>query len=218
MPKKSYAKKRYSRKTTTLTKKKILDIVHKGNMPSTTYKFQRTYRYFDGSNYSVYSSNLGPAYYALLFQLQDVPGYLEFVDLYDQYCIMKVVCTFYSVGTSQITTPSTNYVSNIITAIDYDDATVPSTLDSLLERSGCKINSASKQSFSVTLQPRVAKEIFKTTLLTGYATGEPGAWIDCANPDIPHYGLKIGVTEAPTNASVRWNLFIKYYLQFRNVR
>jgi len=194
--------------------KKVLSIVHKDGMKGPVHKFIRSIRQ---AAFLYNPSAVLDQAFAFQFTLNDVPNVSEFTVLYDSYCISKVIMICIPVGNTGITNATNNQTSTIAHVIDYDDANVPSTMNELMQYAAVKVRTCNTQ-FSISLIPRVAVEIYKTAVTTGYGVGPEKAWLDCANADIPHYGIKMVMTPGSAAFLSQYQVYFKYYLEFRGIR
>jgi hypothetical protein len=129
---------------------------------------------------------------SLQFSLDQVPGYTEFTNLYDAYSIDSVDITFvWWQPYSGVTSGAAQSPCMIITP-DYDDAATPATFDEVGEFSTASLHpmSLAKNSFTITVKPRVATSLFRAGVTSGYGWGGQSQVIDCGTADVPHYGLK----------------------------
>lgn len=155
--------------------------------------------------------------YSLVFSLNQLPNYTEFVALYDQYCIKAVKVLLLpqenvsAVGNAARTTPI------LLTAYDYNDASAIANEAQILEYETVKMH---KFTSIVTryLSPKPAMAVYKTPLTTGYAAPTRATWIECASPDIQHYGLKIFIPPCDASDQQGWRLYVTYYLSFRDIK
>ena len=152
------------------------------------------------------------AYGALVFTLASVPGSAEFTTLYDQYKINAVSVCFYpkqTAVTSLITTDNIRANARIATAIDYNDDTVPLTMDVLREYESCEVD---------VIVNKHERYIPKPLFLNNSGQNVNG-WVSTANPSTRFYGLKYGIepTQA-VGASFTYNVEVVYYLAFKNTK
>ena len=155
---------------------------------------------------------------ALQFNLNQIPNVAEFTALYDQYQIKGIQWTLLPRWNSgeggDPTVVNNNLISPVFTVLDYDDATAPSSLDDLMQYQNLKQtrNAVPHRRY---FKPQVLISNYRTALTTGYAP-KKNQWLDIAQPDIPHFGLKYGI---PVNGeSMKYDVMVKYYLAFKNVR
>lgn len=145
-----------------------------------------------------------------------VPASSELTNLFQQWKIDKVVCKAvpsrssadYSDGIP--TVPGYPTFSTLLSVIDYDDNTAPTTIAPLQEHGDCRIEMMDKIK-NYTVKPK----------FSGVVTGAPGTtvsgppmrgFLDCAQPNIEHNGLKFGLV-AEQN---RWvDLYIDIYYTMR---
>lgn len=143
----------------------------------------------------------------LVFKLEDVRGVADFADLYDRYKLTTCVLRFKLVtnpdSTARLNWPLTD--TNTATALqpsnwfpklwycpDYDDNTAE-TLNELKERAKTKcVVLRPNKIIKIVVKPAVTVQTYRTATSTGYAPTW-NQWIDMANRDVPHYGLKFVV-------------------------
>lgn len=135
-----------------------------------------------------------------------VRGASEFADLYDRYMITCVVMKFRLVNNPSATLSLNNTGgsgSNVNTVAfansnwypcmyyckDYDDSAAE-TLQQLQERANTKrIILQPNKFYKIVLRPACTVQTYATAFGTGYAP-KWKQWIDMAQQNVPHYGLK----------------------------
>lgn len=155
------------------------------------------------------------AFASLKFNLSQLPNHSEFTALYDQYKInmvkAEIIPQFDNANVGSST--STNVITQNYSVIDYDDITVPTTMDTLMQYQNLK-RTPSTRIIKRIIKPRFASELFNTGIATAYRP--TSGFIDCNYDTVEHYGLKLGFSSNPQNQ--KWGLKITYYLAFKNVR
>jgi hypothetical protein len=163
--------------------------------------------------------------FALFFKLGDLPQSSSFTSLFDQYRIKRISVTFTpnykQVGIQTASNAFLMPTMQMWYAVDYDDASAPSTLTALQEYSSIKMIdfNDSVKSHTVSFNPRVAIAANQAGAFTAYAN-QANQWLDAAYPNVQHYGLKFGF---PCPNSVAYgippiNIIASYDLEFREVR
>lgn len=188
------------------------------NRPLKSYR-GRTFQVVRSCTQPGYQTTTGSAaVYTLYFMLTQLPNYSEFTGLFDEYMIRKVVVTFINTAAHTITGADQIAGRNppvLYSVIDYDDAATPANGDVLLQYPGCKLTSAMFKRKSWVFKPKAQQLLFGAS---GTPTGSRRrTWINCANGDVPHYGIKFLLTAAP-NGLVYYSVFTRFYLAFRGVR
>lgn len=161
---------------------------------------------------------------ALRFQLNFVNNATEFTTLYDSYMITGVKVYFdYSPdalapGTGSWQDPS--MYPKLWIKRDYDDSAVPSLAEVAdSNQSRCIRFNAVKNTFSMFIRPAVATTLGLTNAQASLGTYSSwNKWIDCANPSVDHYGLKLIAQGVPSADMGKITIRMKYYLKFKNVR
>lgn len=160
---------------------------------------------------------------AMSFSLNALPNSSEFTSLFDQYKIMKVKLRFIPfgdnvnlpistmTGTSSLMSPG----GPLITAIDYDDTTAPTSAADLLQYQASRVTPVPKP-LSMTIRPKFAAEIYRSGLATGY--GARSGWLDTANADVPHYGIKYWMNSpSALSSSFTYQVWAEVYLALKGV-
>lgn len=164
------------------------------------------------------------------FMLQDLPNYTELTALFDQYTIRYIkwylVCR--ASNTSLVESAVTSFIGmpNIICTRDYDSSTAPASsaagYATIQEYSRSKSFSFTpdKRVFSIGLKPATLQATYISAISTGY-TAKFNQVVDCANPDVKHYGL-LYVIQVPASAGMATNVvfdsYATFYLAMKNVR
>jgi hypothetical protein len=149
--------------------------------------------YLSASRGAITTSTTIPSAGALTFILQDLPAYTELTALYDQYRIMKVKVEFIVTGA---TNPLTGPPGLILTALDYNDATTPASVNELVQYETVQSVPVGNY-FERTLQPRSAVAAYSgvfTSFANVYAQ-----WIDTASSSVVHYGIKYYIPAIATS-------------------
>lgn len=122
-------------------------------------------------------------------------------------------------GQPNMGTTSATGFPPLMTAIDYDDNSAPANTGVIMQYQSMKMTN-SNRTHTRTLRPKMSQPVYLTSLVTGYrpTTG----YIDCSYDTVPHYGLKVfadGPLVVPTtSSSMTYQVFMTYYLSFKNVR
>lgn len=113
-----------------------------------------------------------------------------------------------------LVTNSTTTLVELYCAIDYDDATTPSSAATLEAYSTCLVLPPG-QSCSRTFKPRMAVAAYQGAF-TGYASFAP-TWIDVAYPNVQHYGVKYFIPQATALQTQlqSWDITIEYFFTFK---
>lgn len=132
------------------------------------------------------TSNCYDIPFSLYFRLDQLVSYTELTVLADYYKILKAVVTF---ATSNSFSPG-----QVSTYIDYnidkDDAAVPSISDE--DQKSALRQKGFNQFGQATLYcaPKPVVTVYPGSGTASYALMNKGAWIDCNNISVPHYGIK----------------------------
>lgn len=140
----------------------------------------------------------------------------KFQALFDVYKIRKIVMEMIPVSTNnptnnEGTTPQL-FAAKIIYAKDYDDDTTPTSIENLLNRKGSYLTNFNSKK-AISLSPATAVPIYDGTLSYGYKQ-DRNSWLDCNDPNIKYYGIKLALQAAP-NQRVTFHLRTKYFMSFK---
>lgn len=174
------------------------------------------------------------------FKLSDIPAVNEFRSLYDFFKLNAVKLTFLpavtqSVYTQSIQTEGTGgtdvtFVNNtntmsqlrIFSVVDYNDSSVPTTINELREYRNCKVSrytSGHKRFFRVR-----NRMVSNNNNIIQYGRGNPWVSSEAGAIDEEYYGLKVGVDTSGLNPSVTSSGAIllkveaKYYFSCKSVK
>jgi hypothetical protein len=150
------------------------------------------------------------------FTLGQLPDASNFIGLYDEYRINKVIIKFIPKYTDVIlNTAGVNAsMQQLHTAIDYDD--------SLALPSATALNEITQyQSHKFTQGNRIHTRVLvpKIELSVGGGGQAPKSrqWLDCDNSTVLHNGVKVFIPRLNVAATVFYDVQITTYLSFRNV-
>jgi hypothetical protein len=104
-------------------------------------------------------------------------------------------------------------------APDYNDDTNIS-LDNMKELGGVKSQILQPNtSITIVIKPAILGQTYCTTTTTGYAP-KWNTWIDCANHDVPHYGIKMAIDHQGYTLVSPYKIHIepKYYISCKDTR
>lgn len=167
-----------------------------------------------------------PAQAALAFKLSDLLNVDEYKALYDQYKITGVAVRLIPKalqfqGTQTSTTGAIGY-GQVVTAIDYDDQTVPGSKDQLLQYGSAKVTDGNKI-HSRYFAPKILNQVYSSALVTAYAP-KKAQYLDTVNDAVPHFGLKVWI-DAPVIpatmgllTSISYDVYVTYYFKCKNTR
>lgn len=120
----------------------------------------------------------------------------DFTALFDRYKIVGVKYKFlFQANTASVNTQGVPQapLPLITYAFDADDNNTPANRTVVATKQYAKERILNGNStFSVFYKPRITKTVFNGVVSSAY-TSEKACWIDCANPSVPHYGMKLWI-------------------------
>jgi hypothetical protein len=149
---------------------------------------------------------------ALIGQLSQVPGYTEFVNMYDEYKITGIKWKFMPRANSAEAGTNQGLIK-LFTAIDRNDLNPP-TIQDILQYSSLKIT-PSNRTHTRYIKPTVINFANQTALGSGYMSNR--GWLSTDSPTVAHYGLKYLLQQLASGAQ-SYDLIVEYHLAFRNVK
>lgn len=156
---------------------------------------------------------------ALQFKLSSVIDPTDLTQLFDRYKIVGVKLKIHYLQNASFI-PGYSNLPTLYSAFDGDDATPPPTSLGVVSKGYCKSRVLNaNRPMSVYIKPRVTKEIYNSALTTGYSS-EKACWLDCNSADVPHYGLKMWLSDwvggHDNNNAIR--IQPTYYLAMRDTQ
>lgn len=160
----------------------------------------------------------------LVFSLNALPGYSEFLNLYDMYKINAVKVSFIpvsnvtlSLGTAGVIDQYTSNYSRFQSVIDYNDDTALTSANEYREYSTYKWTPNTK------IHKRYFRPRFTPTVTEGsgsYGIATSSGWVATGSNATRWYGVKyhinFGVTASSTLTT--HEVEVKYYLSFKNYK
>jgi len=163
------------------------------------------------------------------FQLALLPNNTEFSNLYDRYMITMVVVKIRLINNMDSQTMPNlatggnpdNIYPRVWYCPDFDDNNTETVLE-LKERSGVKMRVLKPdRDLTIKIKPAVNIQTYRTAVSTGYAPAWK-QWIDIAQPDVPHYGVKwaMEIGGFVPIASYPYSVVVEtlYYFKCKDVR
>lgn len=164
------------------------------------------------------------------FLLADVPNYLEYANLYEQYkiCGIKFQIQYFSqtqYTSSNLTTgDQTSNGVQVMLWTDFDSIDSPAATAAgwkLAFESGraypIRYPNVKRNMQKVYFKPAILSDAFQPAAVDQYAISRKATWLKTGNPNIAHYGVKLMLNAQPTIAPIehRFRYFVTYYVKFR---
>jgi hypothetical protein len=189
--------------------------VHKGTkkMNGKNYNIYKYKQIYYPGNINGSTSDIFGAY---SFQLGDLANVTAFTNLYDQYRLVKVVAHFYHNQIVNASDAGNTIKNHLWVAADHDDTTAWTSSNQAFQYQDVR-HACFNETMEYVVRPRVAAAVYNGTF-SGYANLPSETWLDCAQNNTQHYGLKYCVqASSASTASTSWKVFFTYHIEFRQV-
>lgn len=177
--------------------------VKKSKKVSVTSLQHRFTRWYDSGTFAGNVVN-APLLQSASFALNALPNVSEFANLFDQYKITHVQLRFHlNVDPSAQAAGSAVY-PKLYYATDFDDANAPASFDDLRQHARLQVRVMNpNRPIVVNIKPAVTTLVYRGPTTSSYVP-KWRQFIDMAQTDVPHYGLKWAIDNLTnTNYSVK---------------
>jgi len=157
------------------------------------------------------------------FTLTDCINYSTWSTVFDQYRINMVVVKFIPVQTQVINRPfddttnpgtSVSEIPRFAVSIDRDDSVTPIDIEQLLKRQGTIVKNAT-QPITLKFVPNRLVQIYNGVTVGYKIDIDHRTFLDCAQPGIPHYGLKCVLEATSPSNCYQYRMETYYYVSFK---
>lgn len=165
------------------------------------------------------------------FVMNQIPNWAQYTALFDQYRILRVLMSWRLCGNPDAYAPpnvgtvnQNTFYPDFYAAVDHDDINLVANATEILRKDKVK-TALLKPNYWTTYscRPTPLTQIYDGLTQTGYQIDQSstGKWLDCAQADIPHYGIKwlvdCGTLTGGTNLTqaFAFEYKIKYWVQFK---
>jgi len=152
-------------------------------------------------------------FFSQAITLDSIQGYTDFTSLYDQYRIMRV--DTHLIPEFHVNTTTLTNLSVLWSCVDYDDDTVPASINEVQQFQNARVYANDGQTKIVSYKPHIAVAAYSGTFTS--FTNMAAQWIDAASPSVKHYGLKLAMSTG-SGATVTYYIVSQVWLEFRNTR
>lgn len=164
---------------------------------------------------AITSTSGANGYYGFGFQFQDIPDYIQWASVFDQYKIDSVDIDIRPVTQASLPATAPGYAIGWV-AVDYDDNATPSTIASIQNYSNAMLLSPGR-GLRLRIRPKLDVGIYNSGATNaGAVVG--GLWLDMAYPAIQYHGLKIAINASTSTNVNTWYLLARYSVSMRSSR
>lgn len=160
------------------------------------------------------STSAAEGLYAFSFALSDAADYLHYTSVWDQYRLKEVDVIMIPLTLQSAPATGPGYALCYV-APDYDDASTPANAVAMLSYANMAVLGPSEK-YTFKISPCV--DVATTTSAAAAINGSlsmRAPWLDCSSPSVPHYGMKIAVTQSTSTNLTQWRVFCRYVFDFR---
>lgn len=152
-----------------------------------------------------------------VIQLGNLVNSTDFANLYDQYRINYVVVKFWLRIDPGAQTAGTASYPKLYWYRDYDDATIPASLNEIRENAKCKIAVMNpNRPITIKFKPNTLQLLYQSAVANQF---KPvfGQWLDMSTTSTGHYGIKYAIDNL-TNTNYSVDIEDCFYFQCRQPR
>jgi hypothetical protein len=173
------------------------------------------------SQWAVYgfvtSTTVATGLYAFSTVFTDLPDNANYSAAFDQY---RIDCVEYHViPVTQPSLPASSIGYSFAHVYhDYDDAATPSGTTAALSTANMTVlGPGDKHIRKIKPHVAIAASSSGAAAITGVRNEQAG-WFDAASSNVPHYGLKIVVSQSTSTSANAWYVYARITASLRNVR
>lgn len=156
------------------------------------------------------SSNAAPTYSSITFVVSGLNNFTSMSAVFDEYRILEIECLI-SPNITEVINQTSGGPGTYVTAVDVDDAGVPTSLDQIASYES-SVETKATVSHYHRWEPQYAVAAYSGAF-TSYSLQK--GWIDCSYPNVQHYGIKFGVGVAGLTQDFTYHY--RYRIAFRGV-
>jgi hypothetical protein len=165
----------------------------------------------------VTSTSAAAGLYAFSVQFNELPDYANYATVYDVYKLESLEFHFIPVTQPSLPATSIGY-SFCLIANDYDDATSPSGTSQLYQVPSLTVlGPGEKHTRKIRPHTAVAATSSSAAAITGAGNAVAG-WFDITSSNIPHYGVKVVVSQSTSTNANAWFVFVNAVVSLKSQR
>jgi hypothetical protein len=161
------------------------------------------------------SSSVAEGLYGFQFYAGDLSEISSFTSIFDQYRITAVHIVIKPSAQLSTTASATPPYAYLYVVTDYDDSSTLASASLALNYQNCSIITPG-YSHSRVVRPHV--NLTAASGGSGIAVSRVSPWVDAADTNVIHYGLKCAVTQSTSTNLAQWHIWFRYFVEFRMVR
>lgn len=156
---------------------------------------------------------------SMAFRLNNVPGYTDFTNLYDQYRIDKVKVRFLPLTNSATPIQNGGILPTVFVDVRHDSSTVPANMNALREAQGIREYRLDRP-FTVSLRPKWISTVGDPLQTAVIGAAPRTGWIDTGYYAANHFGLglwfsNLNLASTLDDVYTMVRIDITYYLSMR---
>lgn len=211
----TYRKRKSSGGTTANKKTRMVARKPIKTLGNTVYRFRRNAGLFNLTG----AAGFAPYLNLFTFSLGNLPNASEFAAIFEQYRISHIQLKFYLQTTPEAQAAGSAFIPRLWWYTDHDDATAPTSLDQMRERTDIKCRSLTPyKPIVINVKPAVLMEgqrVFGST--DEVLVPKWKQWLSTATTTTQHLGLKFAIDNF-TNTNYQLAVESVYWFQCKNVQ
>ena len=164
----------------------------------------------------IYPSSTASIPTAFNFKLNNLPGFTDITNMYDQYRITRVDVFYEPCSFAGPTTATGNVGAiTLLTRVDFD-SNVTQTFDQLRECQNTQVHGAFER-WEHSFVPKISQMAYNGATSTGYTVAQGNPWVATSNPDVEYYGFKFAYNQVTSAQIFGGTLCFRVHLEAKNV-
>jgi hypothetical protein len=165
----------------------------------------------------VTSTTVASGLYAFSVTFNELPDFANYATVYDLYRMDSLEFHFIPVTQPSLPAASIGY-SFCLIANDYDDATAPSGTTQLYQVPSLTVlGPGEKHTRKIRPHVAVAATSSSASAITGASNATAG-WFDITSSNVPHYGVKVVVSQSTSTNANAWFIFVNVAVSLKSQR
>lgn len=211
-----------ARKTRVAPRAKRQDLAQNptgGIRPSVERPFERVtdvVRFSRWVTTTIYPSSSASVPTTWTFTLNQLPGFTEVTNMYDQYRLVQVDIIYEPASRAGPTTATgTSGAPHLLVRVNFDGGG-SATYDQMRQYDNTRVYSA-YQRWEHRFVPKISMMAYNGATSTGYSVAQGSPWVNTSNPDVEYYGLQFAFPQVSAATVFGGTLLFRVHVEAKNV-